>query len=195
MSYRIISNFIKDISFEIPDTQTMLFFEKNLNNYDVKIDLKGIPIKDNIIQVDMVLQFHNTKDIKDKALIEITYATLITIEDVKDKKILQKIILVEVPTEVYPKVFEIFSFLLSHSGLPKMSIKKDIDFNKLYDELENRIDDLEAWPQSLGCHKEEYHSNSFEVSDTFILKVMKIYRIYFPGFFLALSSMILCDPI
>ena len=57
MSYKIISNFIKDISFEIPDTQTMLFFEKNLNNYDLKIDLKGIPIKDNIIQVDMVLKF------------------------------------------------------------------------------------------------------------------------------------------
>ena len=134
MSYKIISNFIKDISFEIPDTQTMLFFEKNLNNYDLKIDLKGIPVKDNIIQVDMVLKFHNTKDIKDKALIEITYATLITIEDVKDKKILQKIILIEVPTEVYPKVFEIFSFLLKNSGLPKMSIKKDIDFKKLYDE-------------------------------------------------------------
>ena len=48
--------------------------------------------------------------------------------------ILQKIILVEVPTEVYPKVFEIFSFLINHSGLPKMSVKKDIDFNKLYDE-------------------------------------------------------------
>ena len=114
MSYKIISNFIKDISFEIPDTQTMLFFEKNLNNYDLKIDLKGIPIKDNIIQVDMVLRFQNTKDLKDKALVEITYATLITIENVKDKKILQKIILVEVPTEVYPKVFEIFSFLLKN---------------------------------------------------------------------------------
>ena len=67
-------------------------------------------------------------------MVEITYATLITIEDVKDKKILQKTILVEVPKEVYPKVFEIFSFLLNHSGLPKMNIKKDIDFNKLYDE-------------------------------------------------------------
>jgi len=134
MSYKIISNFIKDISFEIPDTQTMLFFEKNLSNYDLKIDLKGIPIKDNIIQVDMVLRFQNTKDLKDKALVEITYATLITIENVKDKKILQKIILVEVPKEVYPKAFEIFSFLLNHSGLPKMNITKDIDFEKLYDE-------------------------------------------------------------
>ena len=134
MSYKIISKFIKDISFEIPDTQTMLFFEKNLNNYDLKIDLKGIPVKDNIIQVDMVLRFHNTKDIKDKALVEITYATLITIENVKDKKVLQKIILVEVPTKVYPKVFEIFAFLLNNSGLPKMTIKKDIDFNKLYDQ-------------------------------------------------------------
>ena len=73
----------------------------------------------------MKLQFQNTKDLKDKALVEITYASLITIEDVKDKKILQKIILVEVPTEVYPKVFEIFSFLINHSGLPKMSIKKE----------------------------------------------------------------------
>ena len=38
------------------------------------------------------------------------------------------------PKEVYPKAFEIFSFLLNHSGLPKMNIKKDIDFEKLYDE-------------------------------------------------------------
>ena len=89
---------------------------------------------EDIIQADMVLRFHNTIDIKDKALVEITYATLITIENVKDKKVLQKIILVEVPKEVYPKAFEIFSFLLNHSGLPKMNIKKDIDFEKLYDE-------------------------------------------------------------
>ena len=139
MSYKIISNFIKDISFEIPDAETMLFFEKNIRSYKVMIDLKGKPLKDNIIQVELVFKFENPEIIKNKVLMEITYASLVTVEidNKEDKKALEKIILIDVPTEIYPNVFDIFSFLVKKSGLQEMSLKKDIDFEKLYNERKN----------------------------------------------------------
>ena len=139
MSYKIISNFIKDISFEIPDAETMLFFEKNIRSYKVMIDLKGKPLKDNIIQVELIFKFENPEIIKNKVLMEITYASLVTVEidNKEDKKVLEKIILIDVPKEIYPNVFDIFSFLVKKSGLQEMSLKKDIDFEKLYNERKN----------------------------------------------------------
>jgi len=139
MSYKIISNFIKDISFEIPDAETMLFFEKNIRSYKVMIDLKGKPLKDNIIQVELIFKFENPEIIKNKVLMEITYASLVTVEidNKEDKKALEKIILIDVPTAIYPNVFDIFSFLVKKSGLQEMSLKKDIDFEKLYNERKN----------------------------------------------------------
>ena len=139
MSYKIISNFIKDISFEIPDAETMLFFEKNIRSYNVMIDLKGKALKDNIIQVELIFKFENPEIIKNKVLMEITYASLVTVEidNKEDKKALEKIILIDVPTAIYPNVFDIFSFLVKKSGLQEMSLKKDIDFEKLYNERKN----------------------------------------------------------
>lgn len=139
MSYKIISNFIKDISFEIPDAETMLFFEKNIRSYKVMIDLKGKALKDNIIQVELIFKFENPEIIKNKVLMEITYASLVTVEidNKEDKKALEKIILIDVPTEIYPNVFDIFSFLVKKSGLQEMSLKRDIDFEKLYNEQKN----------------------------------------------------------
>jgi len=139
MSYKIISNFIKDISFEIPDAETMLFFEKNIRSYKVMIDLKGKALKDNIIQVELIFKFENPEIIKNKVLMEITYASLVTVEidNKENKKALEKIILIDVPTAIYPNVFDIFSFLVKKSGLQEMSLKKDIDFEKLYNERKN----------------------------------------------------------
>ena len=139
MSYKIISNFIKDISFEIPDAETMLFFEKNIRSYKVMIDLKGKPLKDNIIQVELIFKFENPEIIKNKVLMEITYASLVTVEmdNKEDKKALERIILIDVPKAIYPNVFDIFSFLIKKSGLQEMNIKKDIDFEKLYNERKN----------------------------------------------------------
>ena len=70
---------------------------------------------------------------------EITYASLVTVEidNKEDKKALEKIILIDVPKAIYPNVFDIFSFLIKKSGLQEMHLKKDIDFEKLYNERKN----------------------------------------------------------
>jgi len=135
MNYKIITKFIKDISFEIPNVETLLFLENNLEKYNVKVDITSKPIKQKIVQVDTILKFENDTGIEKKAQIEITLSAVVKVEtDLKNKKELQEIILIHVPTDVYPMLFEIFALLIEKSGLPKMRIEKNIDFRKLYNE-------------------------------------------------------------
>ena len=135
MSYKIISKFIKDISFEIPDVQTFIMLEKEISKYNVNFDIKSKPFKENIIEVNTILSLVPNQDVKHKILTEINLATLISIEKkLKDKKELEKIILITLPTEIYPILYETFVYLFSQAGVKNIIIKKEVDFEKLYNE-------------------------------------------------------------
>jgi preprotein translocase subunit SecB len=133
MSYKIISKFIKDISFEIPNARTFVMLEKEITKYSLTFDIKSNQFKDNIIEVNTILKLTPNSEVKHKILTEINFASLISIDDnLKDKKELEKIILVKLPTEIYPSLYETFVYLLSKAGIKNISIKKEIDFEKLY---------------------------------------------------------------
>ena len=135
MSYKIISKFIKDISFEIPNAQTFVMIEKEILNYQLKFDIKSRPFKENIIEVNTILRLSPNQDVKHKMLTEINLATLISIEEnFKDKKELEKIILVKIPTEVYPTIYEVFIYLFKQAGIKDIKIEKDVNFEKMYNE-------------------------------------------------------------
>ena len=135
MSYKIISKFIKDISFEIPDVQTFVMLEKEIAKYNLNFDIKSKKFKENIIEVNTILSLVPNQDVKHKILTEINLATLISIEKkLKDKKELEKIILITLPTEIYPTLYETFVYLFSQAGVKNITIKKEVDFEKLYNE-------------------------------------------------------------
>ena len=135
MSYKILSRFIKDISFEIPDVKTFTMLEKEISKYILNFDIKSKQFKNNIIEVNTVLKLTPNQDVKNKILVEINMAALVSIEqNFEDKKELEKIILIKIPTEIYPTLYETFIFLFEKSGLKHISIDKEIDFQKLYDE-------------------------------------------------------------
>ena len=135
MSYKIISKYIKDISFEIPNAQTFVMIEKEILNYNLNFDIKSMPFKENIIEVNTVLRLVPNQDVKHKMLTEINLATLITIEkEIKDKKEIEKIILIKIPTEVYPTLYETFIYLFKQAGLKEIKIDKEVNFEKLYSE-------------------------------------------------------------
>ena len=135
MSYKIVSKFIKDISFEIPDVQTFVMLEKEISKYNLNFDIKSKPFKENIIEVNTILSLVPNQDVKHKILTEINLATLISIEkNLKDKKELEKIILITLPTEIYPILYETFVYLFSQAGVKNIIIKKEVDFEKLYNE-------------------------------------------------------------
>ena len=134
MTYKILSKFIKDLSFEIPDTQTLVSLEKNIQKYNIEIDITAKPIKNDIIQVETVLKFKADELIENKAHIEINLAALVMVgDDLKnDKSKLEKVILISVPTEVYPTIFGIFLNLLKESGLENVNMEKKVNFEELY---------------------------------------------------------------
>ena len=135
MNYRIISKFIKDISFEIPNAQTFVMLEKEISKYNLNFDIKSKPFKNNIIEVNTVLKLIPNQELKNKMLAEINLTALVSIEkSFQDKKELEKIILINVPTELYPTLYETFVYLFKQAGLKDIKIEKDVNFEKLYNE-------------------------------------------------------------
>jgi len=135
MSYKIISKFIKDISFEIPNAQAFLMLEKEISNYTLNFDIKSNPFKNNIIEINTILRITPNQEVKHKILSEITCTALVSIEKkFEDKKKLEEIILVKVPTEIYPTLYETFVYLFNQAGVKNIQIDKKVDFEKLYKE-------------------------------------------------------------
>ena len=135
MSYKIISKFIKDVSFEIPNVQAFVMLEKEISNYTLNFDIKSNPFKDNIIEVNTILKISPNQEVKHKILTEITCTALVSIQDkFEDKKELEKIILIKIPTEIYPILYEAFIYLFNQAGVKNIQIDKKVDFEKLYKE-------------------------------------------------------------
>ena len=135
MNYKIISKFIKDISFEIPSVQTFILLEKEIPKYNLNFDIKSKAFKKDIIEVNTILSLVPNQDVKHKISTEINLTTLISIEkNSEDKKELEKIILIKLPTEIYPTLYETFVYLFTQAGVKNITIKKEVDFEKLYDE-------------------------------------------------------------
>ena len=135
MNYKILSKFIKDISFEIPNAQTFLMIEKEILNYNLNFDITSKPFKENIIEVNTILKLSPNQNVKHKMLTEINMTALVRVEkNSQNKGELEKIILVKIPTEVYPILYETFLFLYKQAGLKDVKVKKEVDFEKMYNE-------------------------------------------------------------
>ena len=135
MSYKIVSKFIKDISFEIPNVQTFAMLESEISKYNLNFDIKSAPFKKNLIEINVILKIVPGQNVKHKILAEINYTALVSIEDSSlDKKALERIILVEVPTDIYPTLYETFVYLFKQAGINTIQIEKEVNFGKLYDE-------------------------------------------------------------
>ena len=133
MGYKIISKFIKDISFEIPNAKTFVMIEKEILNYNLNFDILSKPYKENIVEVSTILRLTPNQDVKHKMLTEINLTALVSI-DTPDKKELEKIILIRIPTDVYPTLYETFVYLFKQAGIKDIRVEKAVDFEKLYNE-------------------------------------------------------------
>ena len=136
--FQILANFIKDISSETPDVQSYLFVKDNISKYKLNIDINSKAIKNKMIEVNTILKFEDKDSNEKKSYFEITYASIVKInESVKEKKELEKIIICDVQNIIYPKLEKAFLNLLNDSGFPGVKIEKKIDFNDLYNKKFN----------------------------------------------------------
>ena len=132
-NYKIMSKFIKDISGETPDIETYLYVKDFISKYQLNIEINSKALKKQIIEVNTILKFHDNSESKKKSHFEMTYTSVIKLdEEIKDKKILQKIILCDVQKEIYPELEKALLNLLHTSGYPNIKFEKKVDFDELY---------------------------------------------------------------
>ncbi len=136
--FKILAKYIKDMSSETPNIETFLFVKENISKYHLNIDITSKALKNKLIEINTTLKFEDKEMNEKKSYYEIVYATIIRIDDdVKEKKDLEKIILCDVPTKIYPELETSFLNLIHNSGHPGIKLEKKIDFNKLFNERFN----------------------------------------------------------
>jgi preprotein translocase subunit SecB len=136
--YKILGKYIKDLSSETPDIETYVFVREYISKYQLNIDINSKALKDKMIEVNTILKFEDKEENKKKSYFEINYSTIIKIdEDIKEKKALEKIILCDVQTEIYPELEKSLLNLLHDSGYPNVKFEKKVDFEQLYNQRLN----------------------------------------------------------
>ena len=133
MGYKIIGKYIKELDFKIPNPKIFSLLSKSISNYKINIDIKSNQLKKRIIEVEISLNLMPIKDDLEKINTKIIYSTLIEINDnISDKKEIEKIILIDVPSKVYPELRKIFIFVFENSGFKDIKISNNVDFENLY---------------------------------------------------------------
>ena len=133
MSYKIIGKYIKDLNFSIPNPKTFFLLSQNISNYKINIDIKSNQVKQNIIEVLATLKLTPIKDDFEKIKSKIVFATIVELADDKiQKNEIEKIVLIKVPSQIYPELRSIFVKLFENSGFKDVKISESVDFEKLY---------------------------------------------------------------
>ena len=136
--FKILTQFIKDMSSETPDIETHLFVKNQISKYQLNIDINSKPLKNKMIEINTILKFNDKELSEKKSNFEIIYSTIIKISDeVESKKDLEKIILCDVQNEIYPNLEKSLLDLLHNSGFPEIKFEKKIDFENLYNQKFN----------------------------------------------------------
>jgi|TARA_B110000008_G_C16499715_1_gene375625 preprotein translocase subunit SecB len=137
-NFKILAQFVKDISCETPDVQSYIFVKENISKYHLNIDINSKALKKNMIEVNTTLKFEDKEPNEKKSYFEVVYTSVIKVdEEVKDKKELEKIILCDVQNKIYPNLEKTFLNLIHNSGFPEVKLEKKIDFTQLYKQRSN----------------------------------------------------------
>ena len=137
-NFKIILEYIKDLSIETPSATTLLFVRDNIKNYHMDIDISSLVLKNKSLEITTKLTLQDKNNNKNKAFFEIKYASVISIDPkVTEKKIISKIVLCDLQKIIYPKIKNIFLNLIEKSGYPNIKIEKEIDFEKMYNDKFN----------------------------------------------------------
>ena len=136
-NFKILTKFVKDASIETPDVQTYLFVKDNISKYHLNITVASKPLKNKLIEVNTTLKFEDKEPNEKKSHFEMTYISIVKIDEEVKKEDLKKILLCDVQNKIYPNLEKIFLNMLNNSGFPEVKFDKKVDFNQLYIEQSN----------------------------------------------------------
>ena len=134
MTYKIIGKYIKELKFKIPNPKTFFLLAKDIANYKINVGIKSVQVKQNIIEVLTSLKLTPVKDDFERIDTKIIFSTIVEFSNEKStKEEMEKTILIDIPSKIYPELRQIFVFLFENSGFKDIKINETVDFEKLYE--------------------------------------------------------------
>ena len=138
VKYKILGQFIKDLSSETKDGEAYLYVRDKISKYQLDININSKALKNKMIEINTILKFEDKEEVKHKSFFEMVYATIIKLdEEIKDKSELEKIILCDVQLDISQNIEKSFLDLLHNSGYSNIKFEKKIDFEELYNQRIN----------------------------------------------------------
>ena len=131
MNYKIVAKYIKNIKFDIPNPNVFFSLTKNIKNYKINIDIKSEQIKNNLIEIITTLSLKTNIPDAEKIQSEVSYAAIVELKSDTTKEELKKIVLINVPTEIYSSLRDTFVSLFIKSGFREIRVEEKIDFEAL----------------------------------------------------------------
>ncbi len=134
--FNIISQFLKDFSFENPNVPELFFKQENTQaKLEINIDIQIKGSENNLFLVDLITKVHSKLEANDKTvfMIESTYSGLVQMEEEKDEEAKKRTLLIDVPTLLFPAVRALITRATSESGLAPFAMQP-VDFAKLYEQ-------------------------------------------------------------
>ena len=136
--FKILGRYIKDLSSETPNVETYLFVKDRISSYQLDIDINSKALKNKMIEIITTFKFLDKEKNEKKSYFEIVNSTIIEVsEEIKEKKELEKIILIDVQNEIYPDLEKALLDLLHNSGYPGIKFEKKVNFENLYNQKFN----------------------------------------------------------
>lgn len=139
--FNIISQFLKDISFESPNVPDLFFKQDNGQaELEINIDMQVKGSEKNLYMVDLITKIHSKlkSDAKSIFLIEATYTGLVQIdESEKDEEAKKRTLLIDVPTLLFPSVRALVTRLTAESGFPPFAMQM-VDFADMYEKRQQQ---------------------------------------------------------
>ena len=133
--FNIITQFLKDISFESPNVPELFFKQENGQaKLEINIDIQIKGAENNLFMVDLITKAHSTLEEGKKTvfLCESTFSGLVQMEEEKDEEKKKRTLLIDVPTLLFPAVRALVVRLTSESGFPPF-LMPQVDFEELYE--------------------------------------------------------------
>ena len=136
--FKILGEYIKDLSSETPDIETYIFVKDKIANYQLDIDISSQALKKNMVEVNTIFKFIDKEENKKKSYFEIVYATIVKINDeVKEKSEIEKLLLCDVQNKIYPNLEKALLNLLHNSGYTNIKFEKKVNYENLYNQRFN----------------------------------------------------------
>ena len=91
-NFKILTEFVKDISSETPDVQTYIFVKDTISKYHLDISVASKALKNKLIEVNTTLKFEDKELNQKKSHFEMTYASIVKIDEKVKNEELKKIL-------------------------------------------------------------------------------------------------------